>query len=246
MDFTLIVPYYRNPEMLKRQGAEWLKYPPNIQIIVVDDGSPEPAADIVGMAQSLGVNVRLFRIMKDIPWNRGGARNLGAMQAKTDWIIHVDVDHILPETTARALEKFTPQPNNWFRFSRYRVGKADFTRKKDDIPDDLEFGKIKPHMDSYMCERALYMRLGGYDEDYSGGLGGGTPFVKELQQAAPMVDLPEPYVLHVHTTDSVPDASDIHLSRDTTRFKRLQKEKSRTKTKKAMCQFDWREISFGG
>lgn len=243
MKFTLIVPYYRNPAMLARQCEEWNKYGDNVDVICVDDGSPEPAEPIL-REHCHNSRVRLLRITKDIAWNRGGARNLGAMQAKTDWILHVDIDHVLLSATYDALGGFTPAAGHWYRFSRYRVGAADFTRNKDDLDRSAEFGKIKPHMDSYLCNRDTYLWLGGYDEDYSGGLGGGTPFVRELQNAGTMIDLPEPYILHVHTTDSVPDASDIHLSRDTSRFKNLQKKKKNGVPKKPMCQFEWMEIGF--
>lgn len=247
MKFTLIVPYYRNVAMLVRQIEEWRKYPKteDLQVILVDDASPEEAAPLLRAAASSVPYLRAFRITKDIPWNRAAARNFGAIYANTDWILQTDIDHILPVESAEALLEFTPEPGTWYRFTRYRVGKADFTRNKDDLDRDIDFGKIKPHMDSYLCERELYMRLGGYDEDYSGSLGGGTPFVRELQNAGTMIDLPEPYTLHVHTTDSVPDASDIHLSRDTTRFKKMQREKSRGGTKAPMGRQDHTEIDLG-
>jgi glycosyltransferase involved in cell wall biosynthesis len=240
--FTLIVPYYRNQRMLERQALEWQNYPPNVNVIVVDDGSPEPAYPTVKLAYDLGAQVRLLRVIPDIPWNRNGARNLGVMQARTDWIVHVDIDHIMPMTTASELFHFHPEPGNWYRFARYRYGKADFTRRKDDIPDDQTFGKIKPHMDSYAVSRKAYLDLGGYDEDYSGSLGGGTPFVKELEAKLTRVDLPEPYLLHVYTTDAVKDASDIHLSRDHTRYTMINRQKKLNPTKKPMCQFEWKEI----
>jgi glycosyltransferase involved in cell wall biosynthesis len=242
MDFTLIIPYYRNEAMLLRQIEEWQKYRGNVSVIVVDDGSPERAAPHIIPLMEKGFPVRLFRVLKDIPWNRNGARNLGAMQAETDWILHTDIDHILPVDSADALALFQPADFQWYRFSRYRVGKADFTRKKDDLPSDCEFGRIKPHMDSYLCRRDLYMALGGYDEDYTGGLGGGTPFVKELNNAATRIDLPEPYTLHVHTTDSVPDASDIFLSRDNSHYKAVNARKRKGAPKKPMCEFDWVEV----
>ena len=243
MKFTLIVPYYRNPAMLERQSIEWVSYGPNVEVIVVDDGSPEPAYDTVRLAYHHGARVRLLRINEDIPWNRNGARNLGTLQARTDWVLHTDIDHLLPVSTAEELFHWHPERAHWYRFARYRVGKADFTRKKDDLPDDCVFGKIKPHMDSYLVERELYTRLGGYDEDYSGSLGGGTPFVKELEAAAKRVDLDDPYTLHVHTTDSVKDASDIHLSRDHTRYTMINRRKKHDNTKPPMCSnFTWKEI----
>ena len=245
MKLTLIVPFYQNMAMLVRQIEEWRKYPrtEDLQIVLVDDASPHPAERMLQAVAPELPFMRGFRILKDIPWNRGGARNIGTIEAKTDWILHVDIDHILPVESAEALLKFEPTPGHYYRFARYRVGKADFTRRKDDLPDECEFGRIKPHMDSYLCERQLYIDLGGYDEDYSGGLGGGTPFVRELQDAAIMIDLPEPYTLHVHTTESVPDASDITLSRDTSRFKELHREKVRRGIpKKRMGEQPYSEI----
>lgn len=221
-EFTLIVPYYRNPAMLRRQSFEFNKYPPQVKVIVVDDGSPEPAAEVLAGFQ----NVRLLRIDVDIPWNRGGARNLGAHVADTRWILHVDIDHVLPQLSALELLTSRPKPGTWYRFRRYRVGAADATRRKDRLPDACKFGEVHPHVDSYLIERAAYWKSGGYDEDYSGGLGGGNPFLAVLAQdyGQPLV-LPQP--LHVYTRDAIPDASDWSLSRDTKAHKQKYKAKAK-------------------
>jgi hypothetical protein len=78
--FTLIVPYYRNPVMLREQIKAWEDYPDAVSIILVDDGSPEPALEVVRehAPAALLPRLTLYRIDVDIPWNRGGARNLGA------------------------------------------------------------------------------------------------------------------------------------------------------------------------
>jgi glycosyltransferase involved in cell wall biosynthesis len=102
MNLTLIVPFYRNVKMLERQVQEWNLYPPGLEVVCIDDGSPEPAAPILdeGLAAGMRNHVRLYRIDVDIPWNRGGARNLGANKAATDWIVQVDIDHVLPADAA--------------------------------------------------------------------------------------------------------------------------------------------------
>ncbi len=206
--------------MLERQASEWAQYPPAIQIIVVDDGSPEPAIDVL----PADCRAAVYRITIDIPWNRNGARNLGAHVATTEWILHIDIDHVLPVQSAFDLLSLDISPPAWFRFARFRVGRADATRKKDEIATDVEFGPIKPHIDSYLCARELYWRVGGYDEDYSGSLGGSSPFLEKMLAAAPCVNL-EAVPLHVHTRNSVADASDLTLDRDRSRYETIRAAK---------------------
>ncbi|MFC3227343.1 glycosyltransferase family 2 protein [Marinibaculum pumilum] len=235
-DFTLIVPYYRNPQMLARQVEEWEKYPPGIRIMVVDDCSPEPAADVIGERR----RVDIYRILDDIPWNRNGARNLGAKMALTEWIMHVDIDHVLPAESAARLRAKRLDSDRWYRFARYRVGAADETRRKDDLPDDCEFGPVKPHVDSYICPQWLYWTVGGYDEAYSGSLGGSAPFLSLMTKAAP-VDVLADVPLHVHTRHSVPDASDTTLSRDRSRYDAI---KAAQGVRKAVnpIRFRWQQV----
>lgn len=224
---TLIVPYYRNCAMLERQVREWNEYGAGVSIIVVDDGSPEPALPIIhaNMSAALRDRLQLYRIGVDIPWNREGARNLGAHVADAEWIIHIDIDHVLPAACVDPLLRFRPDPTKWYRFPRWRKGKADETRRKDAIAPDVEFGEIKPHIDSYLVRRALYWQIGGYDEDYSGCLGGGNAFLRRLEAVAEVRLLPPEIQLHVYTRSEIKDASDWSLSRDTAPGKRIFKEK---------------------
>jgi hypothetical protein len=243
---TLIVPYYRNPQMLRAQLCEWQGYAQEWRFILVDDGSPEPAETIVLEASDeVRERLQLYRIGVDIPWNRGGARNLGSRLAETQWMVHVDIDHILPAACSTALLEFRADPKHWYRFPRFRNGRADATRRKDKIPPHLEFGEIHPHVDSYLCTRELYWRVGGYDEDYSGCLGGGGPFLRQLEAVGGEPKLLPPNVhLHVHTTTSVPDASDTTLSRNTaeyTRRRRLKDARGNTRAKNPI-RFPWERV----
>lgn len=243
---TLIVPYYRNVGMLRRQLVEWEQYPDRLQIILVDDGSPEAAAPVVdSMASSaLRARLRVYRVDVDIPWNRGGARNLGALKAETPWLLHVDIDHLLPAPCAEALFNAAVASNRWYRFTRWRRGAADETRKKDALPTDAVYGEIKPHIDSYLLPRTLYWQVGGYDEDYSGCLGGGSPFLKQLEAAAPVEILPRDVYLEVFTRSEVADASDFALSRDTSEYtRRRQAKEARGATKSVNpIRFKWSRV----
>lgn len=221
-EFTLIVPFYRNCEMLSRQIEEWEMYPAGVRIVVVDDGSPEHAKPIIQAVASpeLLRSIHLYRIMVDVAWNREEARNLGATQAQTKWLVHIDIDHLMPAQSAAHLLKFDADDQHWYRFPRWRKGKADETRKKDAISRDVQFGEIKPHIDSYLVPRKMYWLVDGYDLLFSGCLGGGSDFLKRLEAVAEPRLLPPHIPLHVYTRSEVKDASDWSLSRDTTEGKR--------------------------
>lgn len=245
---TLIVPYYRNCAMLARQIQEWNEYPPDLRVVLVDDGSPEPAAPIVRLHASNEAleRIAVYRIKQDIPWNREGARNLGTKVTKaTRWVVHVDIDHLLPKSRVRRLLKFRPTPGRWYRFPRWRVGQADETRRKDAIPEDSTFGPIHPHIDSYLVERSTYWAIGGYDEDFAGCLGGGTDFLKRLEaHAGAPLELPAEIPLHVHTRHAIADASDWSLSRDRSEGKRraAQKRTSGRVRPESSLRFEWERV----
>lgn len=231
--------------MLREQIRNWEAYPDNVRVILVDDGSPEPAEKIVREHASgwLRERLSLYRIEVDIPWNRGGARNLGTKEAKTPWVVHVDIDHILPGDCAKKLTDFNADPKRWYRFGRFRNGKADETRQKDKIPRELGFGRIHPHIDSYLCTQDLYWKAGGYNEDFSGCLGGGSPFLAQMEAISKPLLAPEGVDLHVYTRSVCSDASDHSLSRDRTEYAR-RKAKMNGKTRgKNPIRFPWRAVS---
>jgi len=238
MDITLIIPYYRAPQMLQKQLDTVREYPGPVQVIVVDDCSPEPAEKVFTKKDK----ARLYRITTDLEWNREGARNLGATLANTNWIVQIDTDHILPVQCAEKLVQFFPGSTRWYRFPRFRVGKADETRKKDSIPDDCEYGPVKPHIDSYLCTTERYWKAGGYNEDYVGCLGGGSPFLKCMERVAGEPDLlPDDIYLEVHTRHSIPDASVNDLSRNTTEYRRKKRQIGNRKGKNPL-RFNWTRI----
>lgn len=225
--------------MLEIQAKNILQYPDNVKVIVVDDCSPEPAFPILQ-----GIDrVSLYRIEDDIPWNREGARNLGAMEAETEWIIHMDIDHILPPECIEALFSTEVDKKKWYRFKRFRVGLADDTRKKDSIPDEQEYGEIKPHIDSYLCTKKLYWDAGGYNEEYSGCLGGGGPFLKQLAKTAGSAALifPGDVRLEVYTRTKAKDASVWDLSRDKSEF-RKRKRKFGIERAVNPLRFKWHQV----
>lgn len=247
---SIVVPFYNQPAMLGTQFATWMQYSDyakaHLQFIIVDDGSQlHRAADALSAAPRDGLNLELYQIDVDIPWNRAGARNLGSAFVDGKWLVHLDIDHVLPPEAADALvgRENDYNPKKWYRFRRFRVGAADETRNKDKIPREQKFGEIKPHIDSYLCTRDLYLKVGGYDEDYSGCLGGGSPFLKQLEAAAAVQLLPPDTFLHVYTRYVCKDSS-ASLNRDTSEYTRRRKAKERAgnTTPKNPLRFPWHRV----
>lgn len=219
---TLIIPVFNQPKMLRKQLDTVAEYGSNWSVIVVDDHSAIPAQEVFTPDDKAA----LYRITEAKDWNRSCARNLGAQEAKTPWILHVDTDHILTPSAAGLLSTLQLDDRRWYRFPRFRVGKADDTRNKDDLPRDCEYGQIREHTDSFLITKDNYWRTGGYDPDYAGCLGGGGAFLARLEaMMGPSSALPIEACLHVHTKHSIADASVSGISRDTSEYKRRKKEK---------------------
>jgi glycosyltransferase involved in cell wall biosynthesis len=215
-----------------------------VKFLVVDDGSKAfPARQILSGGLP-DLHVGLVTLTEDVLWNRGGARNTGAHVASTEWILHTDLDHFFtPESLEWLVAKFRPADGEWYKFSRYRLGRADASRAKDALDPDIVRGVIHPHMDSYLIQRSTYWGFGGYDEDYSGSLGGGSPFIKELTNWREPKIVPCAGALTVVTSHVVPDASTPYLPRDKDRYKEILRTKTRRAervAKAAPMRVPWR------
>lgn len=120
-----------------------------IEFIIIDDCSV-----VEYSIPELKLNVTWLRIDSDINWNQGGARNLGVTYAKSDKILMTDLDHELPEHTLRYLANHKNPGRDFFKIRRVKNG---------------EF--YKGHSNLFFMSRSRFMRLYGYDEEYSGDYG---------------------------------------------------------------------------
>lgn len=177
---TLVLPYYRNAEMLGEQYERITQLPADVrnglQLIVVDDGSPKSPAEAVGRPELGIAGFQLFRIDVDVRWNWLAARNIGVEKAKTEWVLLTDIDHIVPEKTWRRLQEHKLNPRKVYRFSRL------------DLPDLTPY---KPHPNSWLMTRELFDKIGGYDERFSGFYGTDGEFRDRVRANAEIVMLDE-------------------------------------------------------
>jgi glycosyltransferase involved in cell wall biosynthesis len=112
---SVIIPYYNQPAFLAEavSSVEQQTYP-NIEIIVVDDGSAVPADSI--LPQRSGV--RIIRTE-----NRGvsAARNLGFQNCSGDYLIFLDSDdRLAPGAVAAHLQELCERPDAGLSFGPTR------------------------------------------------------------------------------------------------------------------------------
>ncbi len=128
-----------------------------VQFVIVDDGSP-----INYEIPQFDLNLTWLKITEDIPWNQGGARNLGAVYAKSDKLFMCDLDWQINE------EAF-----------RFMLAKGPLGRK---IYKIREEGRKKGHSNMWFLSRARFLRFFGYDEAFSGGHGGEDFYFYRIQK----------------------------------------------------------------
>ena len=208
-EITIVFAYYDNPSMLEFQWQQIARYSKTlrdrIEVIVVDDASPiAPAASVV-RPKSLPEH-RIYRIAKDIPWNQDAARNIGAHEAISPWLLLTDIDHVVPAETLKGLLNLDKDPT-----VLYTLGRTKF------FSDDVR----EPHPNSYVMTRDMYWAIGGHDEDYAGIYGKDYLFRKRALKKTREAHLPDLRLARMGTSN-IPDAGTRTITRRNTRSATLR------------------------
>lgn len=196
---SICFPYYLNAGMLAQQYEAIRTYgkehKANIEVIVVDDGSPRDFAADVFRPDGLP-RLRIFRMDEDVRWNQDACRNLAASQAEHEWLLLTDIDHVIPAQTIRRLCEMKLNPGTAYKFSRVSA------------PD---LSPYKPHPNSWLMTRTLYDRVGGYDERFAGYYGTDAMFRDGINRIAPIVLLKDTIIRFPR--EVIPDASTTTYTR---------------------------------
>lgn len=209
MILTIIMPFYDNAGMLRLQYEGWRSWPEKLKrrtkIILVDDGSPEPAANVERLDDL--PEVEIYRVTEDRPWHQHAARNLGADRAGQGWMLLTDMDHVLTADAARSLFKAMDKG----RLDASTIYMLDRVEADTGLPTLNNHGLPKPHPNSFVVTRETYWKIGGYDEDYCGVYGTDGLFKERAFRIARKGHLVVP--LTRYWRDIVEDASTRTLAR---------------------------------
>lgn len=157
IDLTYVTHFYCNQhsidsvtDLLKQYETYPSELLDRIEFIIVDDCSP-----LEYTMPDLNLNFRWLRITTDIPWNQGGARNLGVTYAKSDKILMSDLDHAFPVETLAYLANHRNPGRHFYKLRR----------------KDPQGNIYKGHSNLFFMSRARFFRFYGYDEEYCGNYG---------------------------------------------------------------------------
>lgn len=261
MLLSVVIPYYRNPGMLRRQLLTWRdEWSPeqkrDIEVVLVDDGSPTPDTAAETLASMWGGSrdglpaLSLYRVLIDRPWGQHGARNLGAHVARSRWMLMTDMDHVIPASTLAEVLRMLPAltRNEVITFGRVDAPqtltwKADhwseFARTRRDD------GSLKPHVNSFVVSRKRFWALGGYDESFV-GYGTDAQFRRKLFGSGTATHHLDHAPLIRVDRDVIPDASTTSYSRETQRCnvkavlarKKLEGRADKT----TVLDFEWERV----
>lgn len=244
-DLTIVMPYYLNKGMLSLQFTGWAAWPEEIkdrvEIVIVDDGSPEGHAIDVPRPDGLP-SLSIYRVLEDRPWHQHAARNLGANVAKGEWLLLTDMDHVLKLDAAEALLK------------RIDMGRLDplaiYTLARIEADTGLptmQNGHPKPHPNSFVVTRETFWKIGGYDEDFTGFYGTDRLFRDRAYSRAIHGHL-DKVPLTRYWRELVPDASTTTLARKDGReigIKRKVMDAKRARGEEnvvKVLQFPWEQV----
>jgi glycosyltransferase involved in cell wall biosynthesis len=155
---SYVVHFYLNQEKVSAVMdllRRYEKYSPELldhmQFVAVDDGSPMEYE-----IPEFNLNIIWLRITEDIPWNQGGARNLGVLYAKSDKVLMTDLDFEFPEDTLIKMAGMKECGRHFYKIHT----------------KDPSTGRVtRGHPNTFLMSRARFLRFFGCDEEFCGHYG---------------------------------------------------------------------------
>lgn len=168
MKLSIILPVLNSHEIVRRQLCHFdtIGIPDDTEVILIDDGS-DPAITAEPRPW-----LTIHQTNDEREWTWPVARNTGARLAKGEYLMMVDLDHIITRDFIDKTRVFT---GDHIRINR-EFGVLDedgkLTQDRDvlrawGLPDRYKL-TLTPHRNQFAIHRDLYAKLGGYREDRIG------------------------------------------------------------------------------
>jgi hypothetical protein len=156
MKLSVVIPVLDSHEIVRRQWLYWgrLNSYVDIEYLLVDDGSDVPV---------LGAKVHTN---DKSPWSEHMATNLGVEEAKGDYILKTDIDHIITNDVIHEALKFK---GDCLRYKNRNEG----ILSKDGYLVSSNMLR-KPHSNTFVMKKSIFQLLGGYNEYGRGYDAGGS------------------------------------------------------------------------
>ncbi|MEH3144328.1 MAG: glycosyltransferase family A protein [Methylobacterium frigidaeris] len=182
MKLSIVSHFYNNEESVSKAVESYREmsrlHPETFDFVLVDDHSHDAIdANLFSDVE----NLRVFRIIEDVAWNMPAARNIGVQEAFCDKIVLMDIDHLVDPTQIGNLLSDA---------ERLKVGQiGQFRRRKRVKNSDHEWIEIASHINSFMIHKSDFIRVGGYEENFSGNYGHEDKFFKVCCRRCNMTEI---------------------------------------------------------
>ena len=204
---------YGQPRMLEKQLSSIAGYGEEVlgqlQVIVVDDHGT-PAVDPAWCAQ-FRFDLRVYRVIDDIPWNQMGARNLAMERADPTWCLMIDPDMVFSG----------PMIDRVLRLTQ-RLGPRDVVRYGLRHMNNPDGGIDMTSPNTYLIHRDAFLGAGGYDETYRGHKGWSDVQMLDVLRAHYGLNERRDIWADFYSVKQIPDAAVHTLDRSTSHNKRLR------------------------
>jgi glycosyltransferase involved in cell wall biosynthesis len=157
---SIISHFYNHPEMVLKQITYWESLPQSfldkVEFVLIDDCSEEQPS-----FQPTHLDLKVFRITTDIPWNQAGARNLGIFNAQGEWALYFDIDqHFYVEPITLVLAQLDQLDRNTMYYFKIKS-----------LIDVVNNASLLHHPNTFLVNVPNFKRMGLYDEDFAGHYG---------------------------------------------------------------------------
>lgn len=172
MFFSIIIPLYNRPEEIKEllQSLLLQEYT-NFEVIIVEDGSSQPAKEII---ESFADRLNISYFFKPNE-GQGFARNYGFERAKGDYLIVFDSDILVPKEYLQLVVN-SIQANNWDAFGGPDAAHESFSPMQKAISYSMtspfttggirgnkkHVGQFHPRSFNMGISREVWEKTGGY------------------------------------------------------------------------------------
>lgn len=128
IDYTVIIPHYNIPELLGR-CLRSIPERENVQVIVVDDCSPDAATYRERVPELSRNNVEFYSTSQG--GSAGRARNVGIDHARGRWLTFLDADDLFVDNISEILDQYRDRPEDAMFFRTRSVYSDDLSRPSD-------------------------------------------------------------------------------------------------------------------
>lgn len=138
---SIVVPVYKVEKLLDRCVHSLLNQTyKNLEIILVDDGSPDSSGDICDHYSKIDTRVKVIHKLNG---GLSDARNFGIEKASGDYIMFVDSDDYIDEDSVNVLVKFATQNNLDIACAdAYRIIEFEGKENKERLIGEKSFSKV--------------------------------------------------------------------------------------------------------